>query len=108
MNSLNPVMRIKEQLADALQDHGVRLSKRNVAERVHDLLQWVGLRPEVADMFPHALERWHETTGLHCHRHQLAAPGNHRRRAHQRPGRGGAKAGDGDAGAASKRTCKPP
>ena len=26
MNSLNPVMRIKEQIADALQDHGVRLS----------------------------------------------------------------------------------
>jgi len=55
MNSLNPVMRIKEQLADAMQDHGVRLSKRDVAERVRDLLQWVGLRPEVADMFPHEL-----------------------------------------------------
>jgi ABC-type dipeptide/oligopeptide/nickel transport system ATPase component len=27
MNSLNPVMRIKEQLADALQDYGIRLSK---------------------------------------------------------------------------------
>jgi oligopeptide/dipeptide ABC transporter ATP-binding protein len=55
MNSLNPVMRIKEQLADALQDHDIRLSKRDVAERVRDLLQWVGLRPEVADMFPHEL-----------------------------------------------------
>src|SRR5262249_8506964 len=55
MNSLNPVMRIKDQLADALQDHGVRLPKRDVAERVHDLLQWVGLRPAVADMFPHEL-----------------------------------------------------
>jgi peptide/nickel transport system ATP-binding protein len=55
MNSLNPVMRIKEQLADAMQDHGVRLPRRDVAERVHDLLQWVGLRPEVANMFPHEL-----------------------------------------------------
>jgi len=55
MNSLNPVMRIKEQIADALQDHGVRLSKRHVAERVHELLQWVGLWPEVANMFPHEL-----------------------------------------------------
>src|SRR5919197_3640261 len=55
MNSLNPVMRIKEQLADALQDHGVRLSKRQVAARVRELLQWVGLRPEVANMFPHEL-----------------------------------------------------
>src|SRR4029450_14053697 len=55
MNSLNPVLRIKEQLADALQDHAVRLSKRDVAQGVRDLLQWVGLRPEVADMFPHEL-----------------------------------------------------
>jgi oligopeptide/dipeptide ABC transporter ATP-binding protein len=55
MNSLNPVVRIKEQIADALQDHGERLSKRQVTERVHELLQWVGLRPEVVNMFPHEL-----------------------------------------------------
>jgi oligopeptide/dipeptide ABC transporter ATP-binding protein len=55
MNSLNPVVRIKEQIADALKDHGVRLSKRQVTERVHELLRWVGLRPEVANMFPHEL-----------------------------------------------------
>jgi oligopeptide/dipeptide ABC transporter ATP-binding protein len=55
MNSLNPVMRIKEQIADALRDHGIRLSKRYVGERVRELLQWVGLRPEAADMFPHEL-----------------------------------------------------
>jgi oligopeptide/dipeptide ABC transporter ATP-binding protein len=55
MNSLNPVIRIKEQIADALRDHGVRLSKRHGEERVHELLQWVGLRPEVANMFPHEL-----------------------------------------------------
>lgn len=55
MNSLNPVMRIKEQVADALRDHDVWLSKRHVAERVRELLQWVGLRPEVANMFPHEL-----------------------------------------------------
>ena len=55
MNSLNPVLRIKEQIADVLRDHGIRLSRRQVAERVRDLLQWVGLRPEVASMFPHEL-----------------------------------------------------
>jgi oligopeptide/dipeptide ABC transporter ATP-binding protein len=55
MNSLNPVMRVKEQIADALQDHDVGLSKREMAERVRELLQWVGLRPEVANMFPHEL-----------------------------------------------------
>ena len=42
-------------LADALQDHDVKLSKREVTERVRELLQWVGLRPEVANMFPHEL-----------------------------------------------------
>jgi oligopeptide/dipeptide ABC transporter ATP-binding protein len=55
MNSLNPVLRIKEQIVDVLRDHGMRLSRRQVAERVRDLLQWVGLRPEVASMFPHEL-----------------------------------------------------
>ena len=55
MNSLNPVMRIRAQIADALRDHGVRLPKRGVEERVRDLLHSVGLRPEVAGMFPHEL-----------------------------------------------------
>jgi len=55
MNSLNPVMRIRAQIADALRDHGVRLPKRQVEERVRALLHSVGLRPEVAEMFPHEL-----------------------------------------------------
>jgi oligopeptide/dipeptide ABC transporter ATP-binding protein len=55
MNSLNPVMQVEAQIADALRDHDVRLSKREVAERVRELLRWVGLRPEVAHMFPHTL-----------------------------------------------------
>jgi oligopeptide/dipeptide ABC transporter ATP-binding protein len=55
MNSLNPVMRIQAQIADALRDHGVRMTKRQVEERVRDLLQSVGLKPEVATMFPHEL-----------------------------------------------------
>ena len=55
MNSLNPVMRIKDQIADALRDHGLAPSRRQVEERVRELLESVGLRPEVADMFPHEL-----------------------------------------------------
>ncbi len=55
MNSLNPVMRIKNQIADALRDHGTRMTKRQVEERARDLLQQVGLGPDVADMFPHQL-----------------------------------------------------
>ena len=55
MNSLNPVTRIKEQILDALRDHDVRISRRQGQERVRELLESVGLRPEVADMFPHEL-----------------------------------------------------
>jgi peptide/nickel transport system ATP-binding protein len=55
MNSLNPVTRIKEQILDAVRDHDVRISRRQGRERVHELLESVGLRPEVADMFPHEL-----------------------------------------------------
>jgi oligopeptide/dipeptide ABC transporter ATP-binding protein len=55
MNSLNPVLRIREQLRDALQDHGVHLAGRELDERIGGLLESVGLRPGVARMFPHEL-----------------------------------------------------
>jgi peptide/nickel transport system ATP-binding protein len=55
MNSLNPVMRIKEQIGDALRDHGVSVSRRDLEKRVRDLLQSVGLKPHVAGMYPHEL-----------------------------------------------------
>ncbi|HSH79668.1 MAG TPA: ABC transporter ATP-binding protein [Herpetosiphonaceae bacterium] len=55
MNSLNPVMRIRQQIVDALRSHGLRLHGREQDERVAELLESVDLRPEVADMFPHQL-----------------------------------------------------
>jgi peptide/nickel transport system ATP-binding protein len=55
MNSLNPVMRIKHQIVDGLRSHGVKMSQRVCDERVAELFEWVGLRPEVANMFPHQL-----------------------------------------------------
>ena len=55
MNSLNPVLRIREQIRDALRDHGIQLGSRELGERVGELLQSVGLRREVARMFPHEL-----------------------------------------------------
>ncbi len=55
MNSLNPVLRIRDQVADALRDHGAPLTGRALAERLRDLLPRVGLDPEVAGMFPHQL-----------------------------------------------------
>ena len=55
MNSLNPVMRIGQQIADALADHGEALSRPALEARIADLLPTVGLRPEVASMYPHEL-----------------------------------------------------
>jgi len=55
MNSMNPVVRVREQLLDGLYDHGIKLTKVEARERVAQLLTGVGLTPEVADMFPHEL-----------------------------------------------------
>src|SRR5205823_137268 len=55
MNSLNPVMRVGDQITDALVDHGVHLSRQEAAHRIRQLFERVGLRPEVANRFPHEL-----------------------------------------------------
>ena len=55
MNSLNPVMRIGQQIADALADHGEAVSRSVLDARIADLLPTVGLRPDVASMYPHQL-----------------------------------------------------
>ena len=55
MNSLNPVVRLRDQIGDALADHGERLSRRALRDRVRSLLGQVGLAPDVADKYPHEL-----------------------------------------------------
>ena len=55
MNSLNPVARIRDQIADALGDHGLRPSRRELHDRVSALLVQVGLPPETANRYPHEL-----------------------------------------------------
>jgi peptide/nickel transport system ATP-binding protein len=55
MNALNPVLRIRDQIIDALRDHEIRMSTRERDARVRELLESVGLRSEVAEMFPHEL-----------------------------------------------------
>jgi peptide/nickel transport system ATP-binding protein len=55
MNSLNPVARIRAQIKDALRDHDVVLSGRALDDRINELLESVGLRPNVANMYPHEL-----------------------------------------------------
>ena len=55
MNSLNPVMRIRNQMVDAMYAHGVRLSRADWDARLAGLLRSVNLRPDVAELFPHQL-----------------------------------------------------
>jgi peptide/nickel transport system ATP-binding protein len=55
MNSLNPVIRIRRQFSDGLQSHGVNLSQAEERRRFGELLERVGLKPEVANMYPHEL-----------------------------------------------------
>lgn len=51
MNSLNPVLRIGEQLALTMREHDQPPAEGRIAE----LLQAVGLRPEVSRRYPHEL-----------------------------------------------------
>jgi peptide/nickel transport system ATP-binding protein len=55
MNSLNPVMRIRQQIAVGLADHGIKLGKRALTERVTTLLARGGLEPQVANRSPREL-----------------------------------------------------
>ena len=55
MNSLNPVTRVRRQIEDALRDHDVKLTTRERAEWIGELLQRVGLPRNAADMYPHEL-----------------------------------------------------
>src|SRR5215831_9889644 len=55
MNSLNPVMRVGDQIADGIVAHDGSVSKRELAERVEKALAQVGLPPGVAARYPHQL-----------------------------------------------------
>ena len=70
MNSLNPVLRIRDQIADALRDHGVAVAERQ--------LDAAAARPPPAGRprargrrhVPPPAVRRHEAARLHRHRHQ--------------------------------------
>ncbi len=55
MNSLNPVKRVKEQIALGLREHGAALDDRAFDAFLTELLEKVGLRRGVGKMFPHEL-----------------------------------------------------
>ncbi len=53
MNSLNPVMRIRDQLLDVMQHHG--LPKEQANQRAVQLFDLVGIDPQRLDAYPHQL-----------------------------------------------------
>lgn len=55
MNSLNPVMKVGEQLRDTFKAHIDGESKAKVDARILEVLEWVDLRPRVLEVYPHEL-----------------------------------------------------
>lgn len=55
MNSLNPVLRIREQLSDVIKEHNKAISRTELDQRLYHLLEMVGLKKEVIDRYPHEL-----------------------------------------------------
>jgi oligopeptide/dipeptide ABC transporter ATP-binding protein len=55
MNSLNPIMRVKNQIADVIETHQGRQPKQARKERILELLNVVGLPGRVYNMYPHEL-----------------------------------------------------
>lgn len=52
-NSLNPRMTVGQSIGEALVIHRLGLSASALRDRIHELLQQVGLPTDVADRFPH-------------------------------------------------------
>ncbi len=55
MNSLNPIIRIKDQVGDAIEAHEGRQPAKVLKERILNLLRLVGLPSRVYEMYPHEL-----------------------------------------------------
>jgi peptide/nickel transport system ATP-binding protein len=55
MNSLNPVMRIRDHFYDTIRAHDRSMDRRQLAEHSAQLVESVGLRPNVLGMYPHEL-----------------------------------------------------
>ena len=56
MNSFNPVLKIRDQMADTIRDHQIGVSKRDITERAEHALREVDLEPgRVLRAYPHEL-----------------------------------------------------
>jgi len=51
--SLNPRMRVSDIIAEPLKVHGLAADKHTIKDRVADLMELVGLLPDMADRYPH-------------------------------------------------------
>lgn len=55
MNSLNPIMRVYDQIADAITTHKGKLPEAVLRSAINDMLEMVELPARVANMYPHEL-----------------------------------------------------
>jgi peptide/nickel transport system ATP-binding protein len=55
MNALNPVIKVREQMADTIRAHRRDMSGRDINKRIDELLVRVGLSSSVAGLYPHEL-----------------------------------------------------
>jgi peptide/nickel transport system ATP-binding protein len=53
MNAFNPVMKIGEQIVEAIQTHEDHVSGREALDRARKLLEMVGVEPHRVDNYPH-------------------------------------------------------
>lgn len=52
MNALNPIIKIKDQITEAIKQHDVEISKAEALERVRELFKMVGIDPDRVDHYP--------------------------------------------------------
>jgi peptide/nickel transport system ATP-binding protein len=55
MNSLNPTMKVCDQIKDVILTHEGKEARKNIEPRILELLSTVGLPARVYDMYPHEL-----------------------------------------------------
>ena len=55
MNSLNPIMRISDQIKEAIEAHEGKQNGKKLKERILNLFTLVGLPSRIYDMYPHEL-----------------------------------------------------
>ncbi len=79
MNSLNPVIRVRQQYADGLNSHGESISADEARARLADLLVPRRLGTPGRRCLPPPAQRRHETTSVHCARHEPAPQSRDRR-----------------------------